>query len=311
MAPLDLRMVSQRFAEVDGQIVTVRSGTIVSDLSANVDVLVTLDNDPSGAVVSAQGLNYPLASGTRVQLLAYPARGLVVLGALSDPLPPTSTPYVQVIFGPTAIPEPTDPRIQYIDIEAVGGGGGGGGAQITAAGQSALGSGGGSGMWCHSAFRIIDLTWPLSATGGAAGTGSAGANGTAGGASFVQHSPAGVPTDLIRAPGGNPGVVLGAGAVIGNGSAGGNGVGVGFVGQAANNGGDGEGVVRLIAAGPNMAGHGGASFYGGGGQAGQNNSAGGAAQPVGAGGGGANNSASQTAKAGGGGQVGWVLYKFY
>jgi hypothetical protein len=64
------------------KLVTVRTGTVVSNLVATDKTQVILDNDPTGAVVQALNLAGPLAKDTRVVCIAYPLRGLVVVGPL-------------------------------------------------------------------------------------------------------------------------------------------------------------------------------------------------------------------------------------
>lgn len=308
--PSGLRLVAGKLKDIASDIVTVRTGTVVSDYASMSQTLVTLDNDPEQASVQALALNGALPSGARVLLIAYPPRGLVIVGSM-DQIEPTDVPWRTLTGGPTLVQRPADTSLSYIWMEAQGGGGAGGGAAITPAGQSSIGAGGAAGMWVASIFTIADLTWPINAFGGAGGAGVSGLGGNSGTASWVQHSPGGVPTDLLRAPGGAGGGTLAAAVTVGAGIDGASGVGVGFVGQRLAFGGDGQTVTRLIAAGPNLSGHGGASYFGGGGRASQNNANGGNAAVLGAGGGGASNPASSTAQTGGSGQIGAVYYRFF
>ncbi len=76
----------KKLKQVSDRIVTVRTGTVVSTGAPLDQTLVALDNDPSATPVEARALNFPLTKGMRVACLAYPPRGLIVLGALG-PLP--------------------------------------------------------------------------------------------------------------------------------------------------------------------------------------------------------------------------------
>jgi hypothetical protein len=78
-----LKPVTGRLKELASDIVTVRTGTVISDNAAMTQTVVTLDNDPDSAQVQALCLNGPLPEQTRVMLLAYPPRGLVVVGTLN------------------------------------------------------------------------------------------------------------------------------------------------------------------------------------------------------------------------------------
>lgn len=309
--PSGLRLVAGKLKDLASDIVTVRTGTVVSDYESMSQTLVTLDNDPEQASVQAMALNGALPSGARVLLIAYPPRGLVIVGTMAQVAAPSES-WQTLTGGPTSIPLPSITTYRYIEMEAIGGGGGGGGAQATAGGQSSLGSGGAAGTWVTSILRVEDLTWPLSAFGGAGGAGVSGAAGNSGTASWVQHSPGGIPTDLLRGPGGAGGTTITAVAGLSAGALGASGVTVGFVGQRLAFGGDGETVTKMILAGPNTGGHGGASYFGGGARAGRNNEAGGAAAALGSGGGGANvPSGILPALAGGSGQIGAVYYRFF
>lgn len=79
-----LPQIAKRITSVASDIVTVRTATVVSDGAAPKDTLVALDNDPAQTPINALGLNFSLDKGTRVVCLAYPPRGLIVLGAIAD-----------------------------------------------------------------------------------------------------------------------------------------------------------------------------------------------------------------------------------
>lgn len=69
--------------KIAGESVYVRTGVCLSgSLRSTGVVTVSLDNDPAGTPVSAVTVNGPLQIGQRVALLAYPPRGLIVLGPI-------------------------------------------------------------------------------------------------------------------------------------------------------------------------------------------------------------------------------------
>lgn len=76
--------VAKRIASVASDIVTVRTATVATDGVPPKETMVILDNDPSRTPIAALGLNFSLAQGTRVVCLAYPPRGMVVLGAIAN-----------------------------------------------------------------------------------------------------------------------------------------------------------------------------------------------------------------------------------
>lgn len=75
-----LSLVAGKIKEVASDIITVRTGTVVSDSSSVTQTMVILDNDPDSATVQTLSLVGPLPADTRVMMLAYPPRGLVVIG---------------------------------------------------------------------------------------------------------------------------------------------------------------------------------------------------------------------------------------
>jgi hypothetical protein len=64
--------------------VTVRTGTLTTGGADSTSVFVALDNDPSATPVAAIPLTTSASVGDRVVLLAYPPRGLLVLGRLDS-----------------------------------------------------------------------------------------------------------------------------------------------------------------------------------------------------------------------------------
>lgn len=69
---------------VNDKTVTVRTGTVVSNRAPLENTQVVLDNDLSETAVTAMGTGAPYPIGTRVALLAYPPRGLLVIGGVTD-----------------------------------------------------------------------------------------------------------------------------------------------------------------------------------------------------------------------------------
>lgn len=102
---MSLEQISKRIKEVASRLVSVRTGTVVSDNAAPASTLVRLDGDPSGSPVVGHGLNFPLPVGSRVSCLAHPPRGLLilgVLGALPDPYPAEDSGWIVVGSGGSA-----------------------------------------------------------------------------------------------------------------------------------------------------------------------------------------------------------------
>lgn len=80
-----LRVITNKIKTVASDIVTVRTGTVASNYAAMSATIVTLDNDPDQTQVQALALGGPLPSGTRVMMIAYPPRGLAIIGTLTSP----------------------------------------------------------------------------------------------------------------------------------------------------------------------------------------------------------------------------------
>lgn len=313
-----LPQIAKRITSVASDIATVRLGTVASNMVQLNETMVILDNDPSRTPINAMGVGSPLPAGSRVACLAYPPRGLLVLGVLEvnladyDPVAPA----IQQYTGDTSVAYPGD-QYTFVEIEGCGGGGAGGGSAASTAGNASLGAGGGAGMYCRSIFRVDALVWPLAIDvggGGAAVTGGAGGNGNR---SQVND---GNGTKIWCAEGGVGGGTL----ANGNGTqsaAGGRGAAdnlTQFLGQTAYYGGDGQSVIRATGAGggtpagstaATMGGHGGSGFFGGGGRGGANGAGQGALVP-GAGGGGSTSFNTGGAQAGGNGGVGMILVAF-
>lgn len=301
--------IAKRISSVASDITTVRTATVATDGVPPAQTQVVLDNDPSRTPINAMGLNSLLPKGTRVACLAYPPRGLLVLGVLEEPAPLASLFYAATTT-PVVIPDPGFAyRNATVELEAIGGGGAGGGATTTAAGQSSVGTGGSAGMWVRSVYRASELVWPLTIQGGAAGLGTAGGNGGVGGYSEITDDDG---TLILQAGPGAGGGVLTAASGVGIGLGALASFGQTWVGQQASFGGDGHDSLKIAAAGPCYSGSGGSSYHGGGGRGGRANENGFGAATVGGGGGAAQNGPSQgTARTGGSGQVGVCYVRIF
>jgi hypothetical protein len=155
-----LSEISKKIRDVASDIVTVRTGTVVTNYAGLPKSRVILDNDPSGTPVAAQGLSNTLPDGTRVMCLAYPPRGLAILGAMDYTTG-------NRVYGTTYTVSDTwvkPDNLLYAIIEGVSAGGGGGSAAITAAGQSACGSGAGAGAYARFLVAAKDLPAKLNVT---------------------------------------------------------------------------------------------------------------------------------------------------
>lgn len=71
---------SKALRDVASTVSTFRTGTVTTNLAAPDQTYVALDNDPTATPVRALALDGIFESGTRVGLLSYPPRGLVILG---------------------------------------------------------------------------------------------------------------------------------------------------------------------------------------------------------------------------------------
>lgn len=69
--------------ETQASVPTIRTGTVVTDYASITTTYVTLDNDPTSTPVRAMPMAGALLPvGTRVGLIAYPPRGLAIIGRL-------------------------------------------------------------------------------------------------------------------------------------------------------------------------------------------------------------------------------------
>lgn len=190
------------------------------------------------------------------------------------------------------------PGLKGVLPKVVGGGGSGGGAAVTAGGESSCGSGGQGGAYAESIIPVDLLPETVMVTVGGGGLSAAGGTGASGGTSSFGT--------LVVAPGGSPGAVMPAGAVVPTRVGGGFGVQA-ITGQIAVPGGSGENGLRITAT-VCAAGGAGESLL----SSRQRgtisvNSIGSAGFPYGGGGSGAASGASQAARAGGAGANGVVI----
>jgi hypothetical protein len=299
---MDLTAVREAINAVARKLVVVRLGTVVSSHAAQDRTQVVLDNDDTGTPVEALGLNQSYAVGSRVACLAYPTKGLLVLGPLSTV--PSGYPirFAGGLAGTGTITYGDANGARFLHVRGVGGGGAGGGAAATGAGVNSVGGGGQAGHYSESYWSVDDITFPLSYTGGLGGTGVSGATGNDGG-DFVLTDADG--TVLWQADGGQGGVAASGGA--GTNASGGRAAWTGVGNSLASSGQPGwpGGVLVLESPTP---GYGGCSVYGGGGPllAMMGNLQGQPGFGYGGGGAGSSRRASQTALSGGAGQVGLI-----
>lgn len=86
------QQIAKAIQNVQDQAIAVRTGTALSGTDRVSGVItVQLDNDPAGTPVSAVSVGGLIQLGARVMMLAYPPRGLVVIGQIGG------TPNLQVM----------------------------------------------------------------------------------------------------------------------------------------------------------------------------------------------------------------------
>lgn len=73
---------AQAIIEVKGSVPVIRTGTVTSDLADSISTYVVLDNDPTATPVRALSAAGVFEQTTRVAMLAYPPRGLIIIGRL-------------------------------------------------------------------------------------------------------------------------------------------------------------------------------------------------------------------------------------
>lgn len=266
-------------------------------------VQVILDGDT--APIRAQSLVGIVLTNMRVMVMTVPPQGVYIIGFVgidaSVNLMPTTT-YITTTGADTF---DQVPGAVYYEVECVGAGGAGGGAANAAAGAHSKGSGGGGGGYAKMRIPYWDLSFPVSTTVGAGGTGVSGAAGNSGGTTDFEG--------VVVATGGTGGTTSASNTAAGLGVQGGAG-GAGTQGDlllAGGAGTHGMGSAALCAGG-----NGGSSFMGGGaaGRAtgsGTTSLAGLAGGNFGGGGGGATSNGGGGAQAGGNGANGLIIITAY
>lgn len=296
-AGIGSRIAGQAIRGVASRLITVSSAVVKSNYADPGQTLVGLDTAPETAV-SARSVRGSLPEGTRVVVLLYPPRGILVFGVVGQRTDnsPTMTVYTAAS---TAYTKPSN--LVAVRVRVVGGGGAGGGAAVTIAGQASMGAGGQGGHYAESFLLASAVPDTGTITVAQAATGAAGGTGANGGASDYLG--------LVKATGGNAGSTQAAGVGPATRQAGATGNIAGSIGQIITVGGDGEAGLQIaatIAAG----GNGGSSALGGGGRGGAPGN-GVAGWNYGGGGGGSANQASEAARAGGDGGPGIVIVEHF
>lgn len=118
-----------------------------------------------------------------------------------------TAPSILVYTSSDTLAEATVSGAKALRVKCVGGGGSGGGAEATGAGESSAGAGGQGGHYAESVVAIGSVSFPVTITVGAGGTGASGATGTAGGTSSFGA--------LVSAGGGDFGEILPTDSVAG------------------------------------------------------------------------------------------------
>ena len=291
-----LRVVTGKLRDLASDIVTVRTGTVVSDYASMTSTLVTLDNDGDAAQVQALCLTQPLPMNTRVMMVAYPPRGLVIIGTMAELVGSRNGATEHVFAASGSLAESDVAGARALRIRCWGPGGGGGGCATTVASQS-------SGGYAESIHPIGTVTFPVTVTVGTGGAGNSGADGSNGSSSTSFGS-------LVIAGPGLGGQFGPAAAGVFTTAQGSDG-GVGTAGQILMRGGGGGIAIRILDV-QAVAGYGGDSPGGGGCARPGFNAAGRPGTFPGGGGSGAWVTASTSAKAGGAGANGLcVVEAFY
>lgn len=292
------RIAGQAIRGVASRLITVSSAVVRSNYALPKETLIALDTAPSVSV-TGRSVAGRIAEGTRVAVLLYPPRGILILGSLDDEVPEDDPEMIVYdTSGTLTAAQVGDARA--IRVRVWGGGGSGAGAIATGVGESSCGGGGQAGGYAESIILVSALTLPETVTVGAAGViGAAGTAGTGGGTSALDAH--------VSAAGGAPGGISASSSVLGLVAVGGSGAQV-LVGQhtaRGSDGGPGDRVGATFCTGM----IGGASPGGGGTTRTGNsvNATGLTGSTPGGGGSGARNSASQAARVGSAGAPGRVI----
>lgn len=215
-----LKPVTGKLKELASDIVTVRTGTVISDFAAMTSTIVVLDNDPDGAQVQALALSGPLPTQTRVMMVAYPPRGLAIVGTMAAVPPMISGATMFTFYGNDTLTAAQAAPFRSLLFRVGAGGGAGGGAPATTLNNSSGGGGGGGGGYAERMLPTSGLIFPLAVTVGGGGTGVSGGTGNNGGTSSVIDNN-GAGTTLCSASGGSGGGTLANGNALGAAAAGG------------------------------------------------------------------------------------------
>lgn len=231
-----LREVGQIIQNLGVQIVNIHSGVVVSDNAAPGSTFVALDTSPQDQI-PARSICGRLEAGARVVMLAYPPRGLIILGRVDEPDSSLLSPLVYSVSGSFTADDVKGAAALRVRVQAAGGGGAG--APATGVGQNSAGGHGSGGGYAESIIPVSSLTFPVAVTVGAAG--AAGAAGGAGGNAAASSFGA-----LVAANGGNAGAPGGpagfAGAALVNPVLGGSAT----AGQILSRGGSSGAVIIII-----------------------------------------------------------------
>lgn len=301
--------VTGKLKEIASDIITVRTGTVISDNAVLTQTIVTLDNDPDSTQVQSLSLTGPLPAQTRVMMLAYPPRGLVIIGSMSDPLPPLVSGAAEFVFtGNGSFTAAQALPFRSLIIECWAGGGGGGGAAAASA-SSGGGAGGAGGGYARTVLDVDTAVLPLAVTTGGGGNGGAAGNnaGSAGGTSTViGNNGAGITHASASGGGGGGGSATGTTPQLIATSAA---PGVGTVGDFLAGGQGTQNGFRIAAANAVASTGGSGALGGGGGQSAFGTTAGNVGSIPGGGGAGACSQSATTAaaQAGGNGGAGRVV----
>lgn len=292
-----LREVGDKIASVAAELMNIFSATVTTDSVAPNQTEVALDTAPNVSV-PARSIGGRLEKGARVMCLAYPPRGLLVLGR-TDEAPAITPPYMAIYSTPGTTVWNKPDGLVAVRVRAVGAGGGGAGTPVVAVGQCSMGGGGSGGLYAESWLLASALPASLNVVVPGTTTQAAGAPGNGGGfASFGG---------FVVATGGSGGTMAPSGVAVTLVS-GGTGFVAGFVGQINIVGSSGSPGIRLSASSA-LGGNGGSSVLGGGGlgagtsvaTGGYNFGGGGGGQAAGPG----------AATAGGAGAQGVVLLEYF
>jgi hypothetical protein len=182
------RMVGEAISSVASKLVTISSATVLSDNVAPNATVVGLDTAPS-VPVSARSVTGRLAAGTRVVIMLYPPRGVLVLGTIDESDGGLMAPMIYSTPGITSFDADDVQGAIALRVRVQGGGGGGAGSPATGAAQTSVGGSGSGGGYAESILEVSSLVFPVTvvvAPGGTAGA-AGGASGVGGSSAFGAY----------------------------------------------------------------------------------------------------------------------------